>query len=62
MNDSWQKKRRLEGYMGVEFRAIGRSDRQLPQATSLYIDFIRNCDRLKAHHMTQANGGNVSVR
>lgn len=55
-------KRLLEGYIGVKFKALQRSDKPRPEAADLYAAFKRTCERLKAHHMTPGNGGNVSIR
>jgi hypothetical protein len=55
-------KRLLDGYVGVKFQPIQQSDKLRPEAADLYIVFKRTCDRLKAHDMTPANAGNVSVR
>jgi len=55
-------KRLLDGYIGVKFKALQRSDELRPEAEDLYRVFKHTCDLLKAHHMTPANGGNVSTR
>jgi len=62
MNEGDQSKRLLEGYIGVKFQALRRSDRRPPEALGLYPLLRRTCGRLKEHDMTPANGGNVSVR
>jgi ribulose-5-phosphate 4-epimerase/fuculose-1-phosphate aldolase len=62
MNQGRRNKHLLDGYAGIKFRAIKRSDRLPSEAADLYVVFKRICDRLKAHDMTPANAGNVSVR
>jgi L-fuculose-phosphate aldolase len=62
MNQGRRNKHLLDGYVGVKFRTIKRSDRLPSEAADLYVVFKRTCDRLKAHDMTSANAGNVSVR
>jgi hypothetical protein len=52
----------LEGYVGVKFQPIQGSDKLRPEVADLYVVFKRTCDRLKAHHMTPANAGNLSIR
>jgi len=52
----------LEGYVGVKFQPIKRSDKLRPEVADLYAVFKRTCDRLKAHDMTPANAGNLSIR
>jgi ribulose-5-phosphate 4-epimerase/fuculose-1-phosphate aldolase len=62
MNDGPQNKQLLDGYVGVKFEAVQRSKDPRLGTEDLYVLFRRNCDRLKAYHMTPANGGNVSIR
>ena len=52
----------LEGYVGVKFQPIQRSGKLRPEVADLYVVFKRTCDRLKAHDMTPANAGNLSIR
>jgi len=52
----------LDGYVGVKFQTIQQSNQLRPEVADLYVVFKRTCDRLKAHDMTPANAGNVSVR
>jgi len=61
MNQGQQRKHLLDGYVGVKFQTIQRSDKLRPEAVDLYVVFKRTCDRLKAHDMTPANAGNVSI-
>jgi L-fuculose-phosphate aldolase len=62
MIDGQQNKQLLDGYVGVKFKAVQRSEEPIRETTDLYVLFRRNCDRLKAYNMTPANGGNVSIR
>jgi len=62
VNEGQQNKQLLDGYVGVKFKAVQRSEEPIRETTDLYVLFRRNCDRLKDYHMTPANGGNVSIR
>jgi len=55
-------KRLLNGYVGVKFEAVKRSEEPHPEMTGLYPGFRRIGERLKLHDMTPANAGNISVR
>jgi L-fuculose-phosphate aldolase len=61
-NGAQRGKHLLEGYVGVKFQPIQRSDKLRPEVADLYVVFKRTCDRLKAHDMTPANAGNLSIR
>jgi len=62
MNEGVTSKRLLDGYIGVKFEGIQRSEELPRKTTDLYRVFKRTCDRLKAHNMTPANAGNLSIR
>jgi L-fuculose-phosphate aldolase len=62
MNNEHKKRSLLDGYVGVKFEVIQRSEEPPSQAAALYRVFRRVGDRLKAHHMAPANAGNISVR
>jgi ribulose-5-phosphate 4-epimerase/fuculose-1-phosphate aldolase len=62
MNEGRTTKRLLNGYIGIKFEAIQRSEELPCETTDLYRVFKRTCDRLKAHNMTAANAGNLSIR
>jgi len=62
MNNENQTKHLLAGYVGVKFRAIRLPGELPPEVADLYLLFKRTGDRLKAHHMTPANAGNLSIR
>jgi len=62
MNNDQKKKTLLDGYVGVKFEVIQRSEEPPCQAAVLYRVFRGVGDRLKAHHMAPANAGNMSVR
>ena len=62
MSDGQQNKQLLDGYIGVKFEAIQLSEEPRLETTDLYVLFRHSCDRLRAYHMTPANGGNVSIR
>jgi len=61
-NAAQGRKQLLEGYGGVKFQPIQRSDKLRPEVADLYVVFKRTCDRLKAQEMTPANAGNLSIR
>ncbi len=62
MNEGRTTKRLLDGYIGVKFEAIQSSEELPHETTDFYRVFKRTCDRLKAHNMTPANAGNLSIR
>ena len=62
MNQVQGKKKLMDGYVGVKFRAIQCSEEVPPETSGFYTLFKRICDRLKVHDMTPANAGNLSIR
>ena len=62
MNEDSKNKQLLDGYVGVKFNAVQRSTESTLETANVYPLFRRNCERLKAYHMTPANGGNISIR
>ena len=62
MNQVQGKKKLMDGYVGVKFRAIQCSEEAPPETSGFYTLFKRICDRLKVHDMTPANAGNLSIR
>ena len=52
----------MDGYVGVKFRGVQRSMTIPINGEDSYPAFRRTCNRLREHHMTPANGGNVSMR
>jgi L-fuculose-phosphate aldolase len=52
----------LNGYVGVKFRAVRRSESLPSSVEEPFAVFKRVCRRLRDHDMTPANGGNVSMR
>ena len=61
-NGAQGEKYLLNGYVGVKFQTIQQSNELRPEVADLYAVFKRTCDRLKAHDMTPANAGNLSMR
>jgi L-fuculose-phosphate aldolase len=62
MIDDQRNKQLLHGYVGVKFQAVQLSEEPILETADLYVLFRHSCDRLRAYHMTPANGGNVSIR
>lgn len=57
-----QKKKLLEGYVGVKFRCCCEGASMPAPCRDLYPLFRQCGDRLREHGMTPANGGNLSQR
>lgn len=62
MSSNKKKKSLMKGYIGVKFKAVQLSKKNLKDALKLYPIFKRVCEKLKENNMTSANAGNMSIR
>ena len=52
----------MDGYVGVKFEAVQCANELSKHASDFYSSFKETCERLKAHDMTVANAGNMSIK